>query len=57
MQQDCYTCRWAVRTAQGIICRSIWFGLPIEALLVSVPFPCDGWEKERKLVNEHERTV
>ena len=55
--KDCYTCFWAVRTAQGVICRSIWFGFPIEALLGFAPFPCDGWEKERKLVNVLERTV
>lgn len=54
---DCYTCRWAVHTAQGVICKSIWYGYPIEALLSSVPYPCDGWENVRKLVNESERTV
>lgn len=54
---DCYTCRWAVHTAQGVICKSIWYGYPIEALLSSVPYPCDGWENVRKLVNKSERTV
>lgn len=55
---DCYTCRWAVPTAQGILCKSIWYGYPIEALLASVPYPCDGWAYDnRKLVNERERTV
>ena len=57
MEKDCYTCRWAVCTAQGIICRNIWFGFPDLDLLRSVPFPCDGWEKERNLVNEYERTI
>lgn len=56
MEKDCYTCRWAVCTAQGIICRNIWFGFPVD-LLCSVPFPCDGWEKESKLVNDYERTI
>lgn len=55
--KDCYTCHWAVWTVQGVICKSIWFGFPIQALLGSVPFPCDGWEKERKLVSVYERTV
>lgn len=56
--KDCYTCRWAVWTAQGVICKGTWFGFLIETLLGSVPFPCDGWERERgKLVNEHERTI
>ena len=55
--KDCYTCFWAVWTAQGVICRNIWFGFPIQTLLGSVPFPCDGWEKDGKLVNEIERTV
>jgi hypothetical protein len=54
---DCYTCRWAVHTAQGVICKSIFYGYPIEALLSSVPYPCDGWEYVRKLVNKSERTV
>lgn len=54
---DCYTCRWAVHTAQGVICKSIWYGYSIEALLSSVPYPCDGWENVRKLVNKSERTV
>ena len=49
---DCYTCRWAVHTAQGVICKSIWYGYPIEALLSSVPYPCDGWQNEKK-VGEH----
>lgn len=56
--KDCYTCRWAVWTAQGVICRSIWLGFPIETLLGSAPFPCDGWEREQgKQVNERERTI
>lgn len=46
---DCYTCRWAVHTAQGVICKSIWYGYPIEALLTSVPYPCDGWAYDMKV--------
>lgn len=59
MIKDCYTCRWAVWTAQGVICRSIWFGFPVVNLMDTVPFPCDGWERERErnLVCEHERTI
>lgn len=55
--RDCYTCRWAIWTAQGVICTSIWYGFMIRNLLVSAPFPCDGWENVRKLVSEHERIV
>lgn len=55
---DCFTCRWAVHTVQGVFCISIWYGYPIETLLSYVPYPCDGWEFDnRKLVNESERTV
>lgn len=58
MQKDCYTCRWAVRTAQGVVCTNIWLGFPIKSLLLFAPFPCCGWEREQgKLVNERERTI
>lgn len=57
MEKDCFTCRWAVSTDKGIICRNIWFGFPNLDLLSSVPFPCDGWEKERNKVSDHERTI
>lgn len=53
---DCYTCRWAVHTAQGVICKSIWYGYPIEALLASVPYPCDGWAYHNKNKEAGERT-
>lgn len=46
--RDCYTCRWAVRTARGVICKSIWYGYPIVALLTSVLYPCDGWNYDKK---------
>lgn len=46
--RDCFTCRWAIRTAQGVICKSIWYGYPIEALLASVSYPCDGWKYDKK---------
>lgn len=46
--RDCYTCCWAVRTARGVICKSIWYGYPIESLLASVSYPCDGWKYDKK---------
>lgn len=46
--RDCYTCRWAVRTDRGVICKSIWYGYPIEALLTSASYPCDGWKYDKK---------
>ena len=57
MERDCFTCRWALCTAQGIICRNIWFGFHDLDLLASVPFPCDGWEKEINKVIDYERII
>lgn len=58
MQKDCYTCCWAVCTVRGVICSNIWYDFHVDKLLGTVAFPCDGWEREqRKLVNEHERTI
>lgn len=56
--QDCYTCKHSDVDRNGLVCKGLYSGLLIKRLaLLGGVYPCPGWEKERKLVNEIERTV
>lgn len=56
--QDCYTCKHSDVGRNGLACEGLYNGLLIKNLaLLGGVYPCPGWEKERKLVNERERTV
>lgn len=56
--QDCYTCKHSDVDSNGLVCKGLYSGLLIKSLaLLGGVYPCPGWEKDGKLVDERERTI
>lgn len=55
--RDCLTCEHSDIKGDQIVCARFQLAFPVRQLALLCPYPCRSWEKNRKLVNESERTV
>ena len=55
--RDCLTCEHSDVEDDRLFCNRFQISYPVRQLALLCPYPCRSWEKNRKLVNEHERTI